>query len=208
MLKPMRAVTAMLVVAGSSLVYAQQPFGQPGSGGEGDGARAEHRYRPSLEDVAAFTEARIAALKAGLQLTPDQTQNWPAFEQALRDLAQVRIERMRARLAASEAGQAPMTPFDRLARRADNMSKFGSALKRVAEAGGPLYQSLTDAQKVRLRILVRFLRPHHPRFMAFGPAGDPWFGRDGHRLGSEWPHNPSREEEGDDGQGAGERTPL
>jgi len=208
MLKPIMAATAMLVVAGSSFVYAQQHLGQPGFGAEGEGARAEHRYRPSVEDVAAFTDARIAALKAGLELTPDQTKNWPAFEQALRDLAQLRIERMRARLAASEPGQPPMTPFDRLARRADNMAKAGSALKRVAEAGSPLYQSLTDAQKMRFRILARFLRPHHPRFAGFGPAGNRWLGRDGRRFGWDWPPSRSREESGDDARGAGERTQL
>ena len=44
--------------------------------------------------MAAFTDARIAALKAGLELTPDQAKNWPAFEQALRDMVQLRAQRM------------------------------------------------------------------------------------------------------------------
>jgi zinc resistance-associated protein len=42
--------------------------------------------------MKAFTEARIAALKAGLPLTLDQENNWPQFEQAIRDLAKLRIE--------------------------------------------------------------------------------------------------------------------
>ena len=95
MLKPVVVATAALAIAGSSLVYAQQRF--DGSGSRDGGPRFEQRHRPSAEDLAAFTDARIAALKAGLELTPDQTKNWPAFEQALRDLGQLRIQRMQAR---------------------------------------------------------------------------------------------------------------
>jgi hypothetical protein len=123
-------------------------------------------------------DARIAALKAGLQLTPDQAKNWPAFEQALREMAQLRIERRQARQAAAQQGQTPpapaTTPFDRLAKRADNLSKVGTALKHIADAGGPLYQSLTDAQKRRFHVLARILRPHHHHTFARndGPGRD------------------------------------
>ena len=40
----------------------------------------------SQEDRAAFQDARVAALKAGLKLTPAQEKAWPAVEGALRDL--------------------------------------------------------------------------------------------------------------------------
>ena len=53
--------------------------------------------RPSAEDVAAFTDARIAGLKAGLKLTAEQEKNWPAVEAAIRDLAKQRADRMNAR---------------------------------------------------------------------------------------------------------------
>ena len=36
------------------------------------------------EDRAAFTDARIAALHAGLKLTPDQEKLWPPVEAAIR----------------------------------------------------------------------------------------------------------------------------
>ena len=94
MLKPVIVATAVLAIAGSSLVYAQQRYDGPGADG---GPRFEHRHRPSAEDMAAYTDARIAALKAGLELTPDQAKNWPAFEQALREMAQLRVGRMQAR---------------------------------------------------------------------------------------------------------------
>ena len=155
MLKPVIAATAVLAIAGSSLVYAQQRFGDRDGFGQ-RGARFEHRHPVSPADLAAFTDARIAALKAGLELTPDQQKNWPAFEQALRDMAQLRAQRIEARQARMQKGgadagapPAPETksPFDRLTRRADAMAKTSAALKKVADAGAPLYQSMIDVQK-------------------------------------------------------------
>jgi len=155
MLKPVITATALIALAGSSLAYAQY-FGRSGNGS--DEARFEERHRPSAADVSAFADARIAALKAGLQLTSDQTKNWPPFEQAVRDLVQLRIQRLQARQAGE---QQPTTPFERLSQRADNMAKTSTALKKVADAGAPLYQSLNDDQKSRFVRLARMLRPHH-----------------------------------------------
>lgn len=203
MFKPLIAGTAVLAIAGSSLVYAQQRFGDHNGFGHW-GPRAEHRHRPSSTDMAAFTDARIAALKAGLELTPDQQKNWPAFEQALRDMAQLRIQRVQAREArtqqgatqqgATPQGAAPQqnqsrsqkSPFDRLERRADNLTKRGTALKKLADAGGPLYQSLTDAQKARFKTLARMLRPHPRTRFAFNERAGGWNqgGRGmGHEMG-------------------------
>jgi hypothetical protein len=159
MLKPVIAATAMLAIAGSTFVYAQQG----GYRGFRDGGpRFEHRHRLSADDVSAFADARIAALKAGLELTPDQTKNWPAFEAALRNMVQLRLDRIKARQAAQQQGQAqtPASPFDRMAKRADAMSKRSVALKQIADAGAPLYQSLNDAQKARFTMLAHILRPH------------------------------------------------
>jgi len=183
MLKPVITATAALAIAGSSIVYAQG-FGDHHRFGHW-GPRGEHRHRPSPADLAAFADARIAALKAGLELTPDQLKNWPAFEQALRELAQLRAARIQAReqrqqQGGTEQGQNQKGPFDRLARRADDMAKRSAALKKVADAGGPLYQSLTDAQKERFRTLARMLRPHPRMRFAFNE-----WRRGGHRFGPE-----------------------
>ncbi len=166
MWKPVVVATAALAIAGSSLVYAQQRFGGPDGGGDG-GPRFEHRHHKKMspEDRAAFTDARIAALKAGLELTPDQAKNWPPFEQALRDMATLRAQRIAAREAREQNPSAiPPAPFDRLAHRADNLAKTSAALKKIADAGSPLYQSLTDGQKERFKKLAHMLRPHHHHF--------------------------------------------
>jgi hypothetical protein len=136
----------------------------------------------------AFTDARIAALKAGLQLTPDQVKNWPPFELALREMAQLRIERMQSHDAGQQQDQAPATPFDRLARRADSLSKTGAALKHIADACTPLYQSLSDSQKHRFGKLARMLRPHHHHMHARGENhGSGW--REGQGYGSDGDQN-------------------
>ncbi|MGA8654031.1 MAG: Spy/CpxP family protein refolding chaperone [Xanthobacteraceae bacterium] len=190
MWKPVVVATAAFAIAGSSIVYAQQHFGE----GDRDGPRFEHRHRLSPEDRAAFVEARIAALKAGLELTPDQAKNWPAFEQALREMAQLRAERRAAREAAEQnPSQTPSAPFDRLAKRADNMAKASAALKRIAEAGQPLYTSLNDAQKGRFEKLAWMLRPHHHWRVHYleGPDGHGWregHGGDGPMWGHHWRH--------------------
>ena len=212
MWKPVVVAAAALAIAGSSIVFAQQHFGGPGGPGDRDGPpRFEHRHPLSAEDMAAFTDARIAALKAGLELTPDQAKNWPAFEQALRDMAQLRVQRMQARQAREQQaaqGQPPAPPFDRLAQRADNMAKTSAALKRIADSGAPLYQSLTDAQKERFKKLARMLRPHHHHFAHGEGYGHGWregegYGRDGWQGRHWWrPQGPN------DGPGGGMHRTL
>ncbi len=192
MLKPVVVAAAALAIAGSSIVYAQQRFGGPGGDG---GSGFQQHYRPTAQDMAAFTDARVAALKAGLQLTPDQAKNWPPFEQALRDMAKLHIERMQARQAGSQPDQAPATPFDRLAQRADSMSKAGAALKQIADTGMPLYQSLDDAQKRRFHILAHMLRPHHHMHASNEGYGSRWRqGYDGGNgnQGGQWQHFENR----------------
>ena len=203
MFKPVVVGMAVLAVAGSSLVYAQ--IGDH----EGFGRWRAERHRPlSADDMAAFTDARIAALKAGLELTPDQAKNWSPFEQAVRELAQLRVQQAEARWQRrqqlQQSDNAP-GPFDRMAQRADNLAKTSAALKKVADAGAPLYQSLTDAQKGRFRILARMLRPHRHRAMFFrhGRDGEHGSGRGGAGFGPQHRMVPNGGEDNDDDNDVG-----
>src|SRR3954468_24297149 len=113
MLKAILAGTTALVVAGSSLVYAQQRQGRPEFG----------RGQANVEDMRAFAEARLGALRAGLMLTPEQERNWPAFEQAAREFAKLRLERINAFVAARRDQQRnDVDPTERLRRRAEVLS--------------------------------------------------------------------------------------
>jgi zinc resistance-associated protein len=144
MWKAVLAGTTALAIVGSTVVYAQQRAAPP----------ERQRWQPSQEDMQAFADARIAALKAGLMLNADQQKNWPAFESALNDLAKLRIER---RMARRNEGPAK-DPTERLQRRADAMSTMGAALKKLADAQGPLYSSLDEAQKRRFAMLSHLRR--------------------------------------------------
>lgn len=155
MWKTVLAGTAALAIAGTSLVYAQQGPGGPGRDGP--------HWRPNAEDISALGDAKIAAIHAGLKLSAEQEKSWPAVEAALRDLAKQRSERMTARASANT----PKDPVERLAARADMMTQTGAALKKLADAAGPLYKSLDEGQKHRLMILARLEGPQ------FGGEGGP-----------------------------------
>src|SRR3954462_8569452 len=107
MRKMLLASAAVLVLAGSTAVYApHRPWWM----------HPHARINPA--DRAAFADARIAAVKAGLKLTPYQEKVWPPVEAAVREFAKLRIDRANARMNASRDDdrdrQAPPAPGERL----------------------------------------------------------------------------------------------
>jgi len=127
------------------------------------GVRARRTWAPSWMRASR-------PLHAGLRLNPDQEKTWPAFEQALRESARLRMERR-----AAEHNEPPAAgPVERLQRRADAMTTRGAAMKRVADAAAPLYQGLDDGQKRRFALLARFMGPARPPSRhGTGPARRP-----------------------------------
>ena len=113
----------------------------------------------SPADRAAFADARIAAVHAGLKLNADQEKLWPPVESAVRDLAKLRIDRANARMNAKsdDDAQKPDDPVARLRERADNMASSAAAMKKIADAADPLYKTLDDGQKRRLAILTHHM---------------------------------------------------
>jgi hypothetical protein len=169
MKKVLLAGVAALAIAGSTVVYAQH---RPWS---------HDHVRMNPEDRAAFADARIAAVKAGLKLTPDQEKLWPPVEAAVRDFAKLRIDRANARMNArqNDSQDAPKDPVTRLRERADTMATSAAAMKKIADAADPLYKTLDDGQKRRLAVLT-----HHM----------------GGRSGEGWGHHGDRDD-GDRGGG-------
>jgi hypothetical protein len=194
MRKVLLAGVAALAIAGSTVAYAQH-----------------HRWfhdhvRMNPEDRAAFTDARIAAVKAGLKLTPDQEKLWPPVETAVRDFAKLRTDRANARMnarpedAQKQDSQKPDDPVARLRERADTMATTAAAMKKIADAADPLYKTLDDGQKRRLAILTHMEGRfgggwRHDRGMD-RRDGDRGYDRDG---------GPGRGRDGDGGRGGGER---
>src|SRR3954465_12922295 len=111
MRKMLLASAAVLVLAGSTAVYAQhRPWWM------------HHHARINPEDRAAFADDRIAAVKAGLKLRPDQDKTWPPVEAPVRAFAHLRIGRANARMNPSQDdAQKPDDPVTRLRDRADTM---------------------------------------------------------------------------------------
>ena len=142
MWKRLIAGTALLMIAGSTLASAQQS----------SPAERSHRAQLTADDIAAFADARIAALKAALKLTPAQEKNWPAVEQAVRDISKDRIAEREARRIAGQRTDVT----ERLRDRADALTTRAAALRRLADAEKPLYQSLDEAQKRRFGMALRF----------------------------------------------------
>jgi hypothetical protein len=146
MWKPLLAGTAALAIATSTLAYAQQRDGRPEGFARG----------PNVEDMRALADARLAALRAGLALTPEQQQNWAAFEQAAREMQKLRLDRLNAGMAQQRDPQAAdIDPAERLRRRGAAMAETGVALQKLGEAADPLYKSLDDNQKRRFAALGR-----------------------------------------------------
>src|SRR5438552_15064938 len=157
---------AALAIAGSTAVYAQH-----------------HRHwghmRMAPEDRAAFVDARIAAVHAGLKLNADQEKLWPPVETAVREFAKLRIDRANARMNAAQGDssqQKPDDPVARLRERADNMATSAAAMKKIADAADPLYKTLDDGQKRRLAVLT-----HMDRF----GGGEGWRHRFERGMGSD-----------------------
>ena len=134
-----------VVIAGSSLGYAQGPAGPA-------------LQRVTAGDLNALTDARVAIVKAALQMTPDQEKYWPAIEDVIRSRAkerQARLEGVAARAdERSERSRIEVVrdrnPIEFLNRRSDALAQRAAELKKLAAAWQPLYQTLTPDQKRRL----------------------------------------------------------
>lgn len=144
MKKILLAASILAALSSATAVEAANAVAQPFT--------PAHRF--SSQDLAAFADARIAALKAGLQLKPEQDKNWPAMEAALRDVAKARIAR-----AEEWRDKGPTTfetdPIAALQRRAQSMTARAAELDKLAAAARPLYDSLDDAQKRRFGALLK-----------------------------------------------------
>ena len=118
-------------------------------------ADAAERVKQLLSvDWKALSDARIAALKAALQLKPDQEKYWPPVEQAIRDRAAARHERLEKLAARLDQKGEAVDPIALMRDRADTLSERAAGLKKLADAWQPLYESLDDSQKQRLRTVA------------------------------------------------------
>ena len=115
MIKKVAFATTAVLIAVSPLAYAAETS-----------SNAVGMTRPTAADLKSLTDARVAMIKAALQLKPDQEKYWPAVEDAIRARAknrQARWERL-AELRDSSPMEAlhERNPVERMQRRAESMS--------------------------------------------------------------------------------------
>jgi len=142
MFKEVIGLLAVLFVAGSSLTFAQDVS----------------RPRLSQTDVNILTDVRLGIVKAMLQLTPDQAKYWPAVEEAVRARAQARYQQM-ATAAERASQQREVDPVELLRGRANALAQRAAGLNKLLDAWQPLYQSLDQDQKQRMRLLAARVLP-------------------------------------------------
>ena len=143
------ASMAAVLMVGLVLPVAQVAAQQHGP--DGRHGRMGAAPQASPEDRAAFLDARLAAIHAGLRLSADQEKLWPPVEAAARERAKVQMEIRRKQV---EAGP-PANLFDGLRRHGESDAASGAADMRLADAAQPLWASLSDEQKRRFPMLAR-----------------------------------------------------
>ncbi|WP_091685284.1 Spy/CpxP family protein refolding chaperone [Methylocapsa palsarum] len=118
--------------------------------------------RFSADEFAAYSDMRIAALKSGLELNTAQGKKWPALEAALREEARSHAERAAQAHEKAETSPENRNPIERLLDRARKLEAQSAELaviagefEKLADAAGPLYDSLDEAQKRKFEPLLR-----------------------------------------------------
>jgi hypothetical protein len=125
---------------------------------------------PTTNQALDIADAQTARFKADLRLTPDQEKNWGTVQTALHDMAQRRVDRSlklhERRTAATTEPQRPdakdgktqdskvpgnqdWSTIDEMRMQADTLSAHADDLRKIAEATGPLYDSLDSSQRRR-----------------------------------------------------------
>jgi cell shape-determining protein MreC len=159
-------MTKRLIIAATAIALAiptlsSFAIGEPRQG----------HHEMTAEDHAAFTDAKIAALKAGLKLTPAQEKNWPAVETTLRDIAKARQERFAQAKEKFKNMEEHRSVIEGLRFRSKALAARAVETEKLADAAKPLYDSLDDAQKRRLNMMLHRIASGHMHHWGHGHHG-------------------------------------
>jgi hypothetical protein len=134
------AALSAIVVTCAVPAQAQTPAHGPGA--------------PSAAEWNEMRDTRIAIVKTALQLRPEQQQLWPAVESAIRARSEARQKRIADLQARMDKPAPDMDPVQIVKTRADMLAQRADGLKKLADAWQPLYATLDQDQKRRMRILT------------------------------------------------------
>ena len=148
-------------IASALAVFPQINGSIAQTGDKAPAGQSEQKTGPAENQIANEVDARIAQLKANLNLTVDQEKNWPGLQSALHDygIGQLKSamdkENRPSRRDREQQGQDRPNDIALMRTMADDLGARGASLKKLADAAEPLYGSLDDRQKHEL---FHFLR--------------------------------------------------
>ncbi len=163
------ALAALLAGSGTYAMAQQTPAPDAPAASQDQG-RQDHRPRLSQDDFNRLIDARIASIKAGLKLTPDQERLWAPAETAIRTAASERFAHVEQRPDRDQ--RRSMDFMQRLEQRSTMMTQRGQRFTAVTTALRPLWDSFSEDQK---RIAPRLMRE------ALNEDGPRWHERGGRR---------------------------
>jgi hypothetical protein len=113
--------------------------------------------RPTVSQLVAQDDARIAQLKANLRLSQDQESEWGKLENALKDISKRRAERRIALIDEFEKRDPnkPMSHAEALRKHADALAARADELRAIADAAEPLSDKFNPQQRQRVDAIIR-----------------------------------------------------
>jgi zinc resistance-associated protein len=178
------AAVSMLTLAGAAAVAQttppappQDPVPQTLPQAQRPDRDGDRQGRWMRTDFDALTDARMAAIQAGLRLNPEQQRLWTPVEQALRAMATHRAERMQERRArmqerrdrdwdrdwdrdddrdrADRGARDPDRMVENLEDRAQRLTAAAQRVTALSDAMKPFWASLSEDQKRLAPVLMR-----------------------------------------------------
>jgi len=134
-----------ILLVTSSLAYAPLPA-----------AAQSDSQRVTPAELKEWSDRKIEVIKLALQLKPDQEKFWPAIDQAMRARSAARRALVEKQVSLSEQ-QREFNGVALLRQRSEAVAQRAARLKASADAWEPLYQTLDDKQKQRLRVVALYI---------------------------------------------------
>jgi quinol monooxygenase YgiN len=116
--------------------------------------------RPTINQLVAHDEARIAQLKAILRISEEQERDWQRFEAALKGISRKRAERRIALIDEWEKREAdkekkPLTHAEALRKHADALLTRAEEIRVIADAAEPFSEKLNNWQRQQVDQIIR-----------------------------------------------------
>ncbi len=128
-----------------------------------DPSQAPAQTQQSEADRATIVDARIAAIKAGLRLTPAQEKDWDNLEKVARQVIAARAERQKEAVKEAAAFRDKDDVVSGMKLASKDLVARGEELGKVAEAAAPLFASMDAAQKHSFAVLLHSFAPSAQR---------------------------------------------